>query len=83
MIAHTQPLRDVSNCTVDVTRECQVCHAVRPLVLFPKTLKTGAYSKVCQLCATVDEKADEAFLREDCFWRNRKLVPLREKRGRG
>lgn len=72
-----QLTRDVSNWTI--TRECQVCHAVRPLVLFPKTLKTGAYSKVCQLCTTIDQKVDEAFLRKECFGSHRRLVPLREK----
>lgn len=75
-----QLTRDVSEWQPE--RKCLVCLTTRPLVLFPKTPRLGAYSKICQLCSTEQLLKDEAMQRSICFRRARKLVPLREKRGR-
>jgi hypothetical protein len=59
-------------------RVCQRCETRRLLVLFPRTNR-GFHSKVCQLCSDEERIKEETVLRRRCFWRNQKLVPLREK----
>lgn len=78
MLSQRQPIRDVSVC--QPTRQCTVCRSVRPLVLFPKTPGIGAYSKVCQVCVTDQHLKDEAMFRAVCFYRHRRVIPLKEKR---
>jgi hypothetical protein len=70
---HVQHYQNVAKTAL----ECSRCKRERPLVLFLTPKKT--YSTVCQACRTPEESRDEAFLREDCFWRNQRIVPLREK----
>jgi hypothetical protein len=56
---------------------CSKCARLRPMVLFRAPRNT--YTTVCQACRTEQEIENEAFIRKDCFWRNRRIVPLREK----
>lgn len=71
---HFKPETDITEMT------CSRCNRSRALVLFLTPKKT--YSTVCQACRTPEESKDEAFIRKDCFWRNQRIVPLREKIGR-
>jgi hypothetical protein len=67
-------------------RVCQRCETRRLLVLFPRTQR-GFYSKVCQLCTTIEADRERAVLRARRSKRIGnslgtaavKLVPLREK----
>ena len=64
-------------------RVCCRCGSARLLILFPKTPKTGVYSKVCQACTTEQDRRDEASKLAICFWRNQRVVPIGKKRRRG
>ncbi len=80
----TQPERFDGRETIQ--RECQRCGVTRPLVLFPRTQREF-YSKVCQLCTTIEADRERVVLRARRAKRigsslgteALKLVPLREK----
>jgi hypothetical protein len=72
---HFKPETDITEMA------CSRCKRSRALVLFRTPKNT--YSTVCQACRTEEERRDEAFMLKDFYRRHKRVVPLREKRGRG